>query len=126
MCRRCEELTEEVAWLRSELGIVSAATELQSARRAFNISTGQAMLLLRLHKAAGRVLSHYQLEESIPSPSGDRMSGDRIVKVYICRLRAAVGPGVIETAWGHGYRLTAHGLATVASAFSRERQRVGA
>lgn len=111
VCLERERLEEEIAYLRSELGIQVSLTDQASLRREYGMPRGDAALALRLYNAHGRVVSAESLEESIPSRHGGPVS-DRCVKivdVYICRIRKALGFEAIATACGLGYQMTPAG-----------------
>lgn len=122
MCARCAELEEEVAYLRSELGVQQDASLVDILKVRFGLVRGWAALLAALYRAKGRCVMRAQLEEAIPNPN-DRDRDDRIVSVYIALLRGALGKDAIATVWGSGYRLTESGLERVEAVLSTLPQR---
>lgn len=126
-CPRCEQLEEEVAYLKAELGLVVGSDDIQALRGAMRDAgspdrigrTSPASVVMALYRAKGRTLSKYQLMEAIPPR--DRAEDDRnekIVDVWICRARKGIGRDALENIWGKGYRLTPVGMARVAAILS--------
>lgn len=114
MCDRCDDLEERVAWLESELGL-RGELERVDVFRAAGLAPAEGLLVSRLYAARGRVVSREQLEEALPAidPAGERVC--HIVRCYVSRVRAKLGHDAIATIWGGGYRLTDHGMTTVAA-----------
>lgn len=127
MCERCADLEERVAWLESELRIQADATDYSRLRTAMrrNCSSGAnpwarknaILLVITLFRAAGRVRSRPQLMEAIPPLDRAREDNriNKCIDVWVCAARKMIGPGVIETVPGRGYRLTDGGVAKVAA-----------
>lgn len=61
--------------------------------------------LLALARRPGAAIARSWLVENVLDP--DKEGGDRTLDVHASRLRKKLGPGLIETAWGIGYRLAA-------------------
>lgn len=59
--------------------------------------------LLALARRPGAALTRSWLVENILDP--DREGNDRTLDVHASRLRKKLGPGLVETVWGIGYRL---------------------
>lgn len=111
MCDRCARLEErvagledEVAYLRSEMGLSVSATRVGLVRAALKLRPGCCKMLLAMFDAKGRVLNRFQLAEAHAHPNG----GDtlRAVNVHMCLIRKRLGQESIEGVWGVGYRLT--------------------
>lgn len=122
MCDRCEELEEEVAYLRSELGLNQDATDYQRLRvfmRGKSVNARQAArLILALYQAKGRAMSRLQLLDALPSPSDKEDRNPNLIGVMVCHARAGLGREAVENVWGHGYRLSDEGVAKVRSILS--------
>lgn len=103
-----ENLREQVAFYKSELGLVSDAGRHAIFRRRWKLTPYEASLLDALYSRAGRLMTRDLLMTKL-YPDGDEPE-IHIVNVFLCRLRRKVGPGLIETDWGHGYRLTPAGV----------------
>lgn len=117
LAQRIEALEAENAYLRGELGLSISLTNLWRLRRALGLSGIEATILLTHHAARGRVMSKIAIHEAFDANrEGDKAI--KIVDVMVCRIRKALGPDVIETAWGHGYALTEHGLLLVGRALA--------
>lgn len=120
-CSHCAELEEEVAWLRSELGLQQSA---DVKRRLYSAMTGgrnkdgrlQACdLVAALYSANGRPMTRMQIMEAVPSPSGNERDRDmKIVDVWVSVAKKSLGPDTIQALRGTGYYLTASGSARVA------------
>jgi DNA-binding response OmpR family regulator len=106
-----EELEEEVLFLRSELGIALEETSIQALISALGLTRSPVRLLLALHGHQGKVASTLSLMEACAHYQHDREM--KIVSLWVCRLRKALGHDAIENAWGKGYRLTSEGIAKV-------------
>lgn len=115
MCQRCEELEEEVAYLRSELGISINSGEVGVLRAAIRTlspgnragSVGVSRFVLALYHVHGRTLSKYQIMEALPPLNGgDDQRDPKIVDVWACAARKALGRDALENVWGRGVRLT--------------------
>jgi DNA-binding response OmpR family regulator len=111
MCQRCRDLADEVAYLKSELGLQYDEAELQRLQEAFALRRGPAQFLRVLRNAKGRVVPHLQVLEALP---GNEDRGLSLLAVYACNLRRALGEGALEAVRGVGYRLSRAGVARVA------------
>jgi DNA-binding response OmpR family regulator len=111
--RRVAELEEEVAYLKSELGLSIEATRIDAVKRAIGVPPRCAKLLLALHDAHGRVLRVHQLEAAIGGED-DRIAGSKIVNVLVWRLRRA--GDLVRNTWGLGYAITPLGAERVRQA----------
>lgn len=120
MCSRCDVLEEEVAFLKSELGLQAAADRVHTLRRELRMRPGVAALVLRLYDAKGRLVTKAQCVEAIPAVWADREErSDTINNVYVSHARQALGKTAIETCWGEGFRMTETGRAKVAEILGR-------
>lgn len=96
LAKRVAELEEVVAYLKSELGLSIAETNV-SALTAIGLERGQARAVMAMYDAKGRTLSVFQI--------GDAASLEpACVKQAVCRARRCI-PG-IKTEYGRGYSLT--------------------
>jgi len=73
------------------------------AGRPVTLTSHEFRVLSYLMHQGGRVVSRSELTEHIYAQDFDRESNT--VEVFIARLRRKLGPGVIETARGLGYRV---------------------
>lgn len=117
-----EELEEEVAYLRGELGMTRNAAVEGILRSAFKIAPSEVTLLLALYRARGKVLSREQLNEAVP-PKWSRVEdrASNLISVWVCRLRKKIGSDAIENQWDGKYALTATGIAKVQAALETAR-----
>lgn len=70
------------------------------------LTRGEAAALMALLAARPRSLDRYHLDAAVPARDHARDRDVRIVDVLICRLRKKLGPGVIETTPGLGWRIS--------------------
>lgn len=122
-CARCDVLEEEIAYLRSELGLQTELTMKRGLSRSLGLSPGELSLALALYRAKGRVVTSSFLEEILPDPRGN--AGERtlkLVQVYVCRLRRTLGFDAIDTIWGQGYQLMPKGREIIREALEGPRQ----
>lgn len=101
-CAHCAQLEEEVAFLRSELGQRYAATDVQIIADTFGLTPGVAHVLRQLYGANGHPVTPWQIAEGLP---GIEDRDPEISRVYICRIRKALGRDAVETVRTRGYRL---------------------
>ena len=120
MCARCEQLEERVAFLESELGLRQndeAVSVLHRAIRGTRRCGGGALQAARmvsvLYGARGMVRRDTILDAVPPAHGGDDERLPKIIDVWLCRARKALGHDAIETVWGHGLKLTDAGRARV-------------
>lgn len=111
-----EELEEEVAYLRREMGVAEHADLIWRLRSRFRISPGAIEMLLALYRAGGKTLNKSQLEFAVDAEGARDRDYGNIVNVYVCRIRKALGDDAIGTHWGRGFRLTPEGIALVDAA----------
>ncbi|MGQ3673860.1 response regulator [Xanthobacter sp. TB0136] len=84
----------------ASMSVVRAGTPIRLSRREFSI-------LHALMERPGHILSKAQLEERLYGWQEDVESNT--IEVHVHNVRAKLGPGVIETVRGVGYRLTGSG-----------------
>lgn len=108
-----DELVDEVAYLRGELGLSLSVTRADRLAKALGLTPSEAALALTLHSASGRTLSKYQLSEGMPQKWGGPDRDIKIIDVTICKLRGKIGKDTILTVWGRGYRLSDAGLSAL-------------
>lgn len=109
-CANCERLEEEVAWLKSELGIGARALIASDVSRSLGVRPQVAELILLLHASHGRIVTKERFGDEL-WPDVDRSTN--VLSVAISGARKALGYDAIETIWGKGFRLTAMGLSSV-------------
>ena len=113
-----EELVEEVAYLRSELG-ATTDHDRDKLIAALRTTLAEARILSALYAARGRPVSNWRLAEAAPP---GRMTADRndvaAVKVWISRIRRKLGADAVLTIHGLGYALSPAGMAIVDAALN--------
>ena len=132
VCDERDDLLEQVAYLREELGYASSAEEAAAFRALFGqpMRPAAARLLQRLYRANGEFVALNKLNAALP----DLESGYCVerVKVHVRNIRMALGDGAIETTCLKrvrdftAYRLTREGLAKVEAALIKREEREAA
>lgn len=115
-CEHCAELAEEVAWLRSELGLQEEASEVHRLELSLDLPRQLARLVLRLYRINGRVLPRAQADEMFGTLAGHEEYISNITSVHISRLRKRIGFDSITSVYGNGYCLTKRGREIVRDA----------
>jgi DNA-binding response OmpR family regulator len=113
-CENCELLRHQLAELRME----PTLDDLQALKSAFNLSMGQATLVMALYTAGGKAVTNNRLF-ALRRASHNNEAGIELLKVYACHIRRRLGKDALETIWGRGYRLTDIGIETVSNALGR-------
>jgi DNA-binding response OmpR family regulator len=72
------------------------------------LSTREASLLAAFARRAGEVLTRDELHRQVWELGFD--PGSNVIEVYVAALRRKLGPQVIETVRGRGYRLRVSAL----------------
>ncbi len=88
-----------------DLEIDSAAHEVRRSGEAIPLTATEFRLLLELARRPKQVFTRELLLERVWNY--DYLGDSRLVDVAVQRLRAKIGPGVLETVRGVGYRLRA-------------------
>lgn len=118
MCERCEELEEEVAYLRSELGLTKNATTTQAIRKRFGFSIAESELAYALYSTTNG-LSRPALEELLIRDKAAEYESNTL-SVYVSRIRQIAGRDFIETLNGFGYRMSPVGRARIYQALNSQ------
>ena len=113
-CIHCAAMADEIAELRSALGLSGRLTEQRAIERTFGLTRQQARLLQALYDAGGKVVPRLTLDSLVLKPEIYEDGSDAL-KVIVCRVRAKLGHEIIDTAEG-GYAITQAGRAMVSSA----------
>jgi hypothetical protein len=107
---RIEDLEEQVAYLRSELGLAEDLTKLEAIRTRLGLTPTVGKMLLALRASNGRVLSNGFLSDNFTTGKDE---AGKLVHIHIHRLRSKIGPDALKTSWGQGYYLTPEGIEIV-------------
>ena len=99
------KLQAEVAMLRQRLAMAEPDSLEVDLMVQHKLTRGEAALLTRLISARPRAVDRYTLEAAIPSRDHASDRNVKIVDVLLCKLRKKVGPHVIETLPGVGWRI---------------------
>lgn len=110
MCARCEDLEEEVAWLKSELGIQRSRDAEHRLAAKWGLSDRESQVLFHLVQRKGETASTHAIWEQFYG-DGSVDSDSKAIKVFVCYLRRKLPDGWIDTVWGRGFRLTSEALA---------------
>lgn len=108
-----EELEEEVAYLRGELGLTISAAAVGAVKAATGMSDGPARVLLALYHSKGRPLAKYQILDAAPAQRTERDRDPKLADVWINRIREAAGHDTVRTIWGRGHAITPDGIIVV-------------
>jgi hypothetical protein len=117
---RIAELEDEVAWLRSELGLQLLDERAARLAAAFRLSVQEARALEALAAMKpGRHLSGRLLLERITDGLDDRRAEDpgKQPQVLVWRLRRRLGRDAVINLHGFGYRLSDAARARVQAVF---------
>lgn len=126
MTRRClaavarEDLEDLVVFYEDVLGVREDLDRLSLLRKAFGLPPGPAWLLSRLVAADGRLFRRDALMDYLPANDEVHDRSDKVIDVYLCRIRKALGADGIETERGIGWRLTPLGRLRVKQAMKEQ------
>lgn len=115
-CARCEELEEEIAYLKSELGQVSDVSVLAIMRTLYGIRPQASRIIEKLYRARPRVLNKIRISEALVG-DGD---SERLVDVFVSHARKALGRDAILTHWGAGYSIGPLGIAAMEASLAAQ------
>lgn len=104
-----EELEELIAYYEDVLGVRENVERVAQLRQAFRLPAGPAWLLSRLVAADGRLFRRDALIDHLPANDSSLDRNEKIIDVYMVRIRKALGADGVETVWGVGWRLTPAG-----------------
>lgn len=131
-CQHCEELKDEIAFLKRELGLQADADLVSTVHHALRQTRKtnregrlqSAHFIALLYRAHGRMVSYDALLGTVPGIGGiDREFG--LVKVWAHGARKALGHDAIETVWGRGFRMTEIGMKRVAELLGKPSDLIG-
>lgn len=111
--RRVEDLEEQVAYWKSEAGVVSDARWAARVREHYRVRPAHAQVLIDFATARDHFLPSDHLARGYADPLEDPQNQ---LKVYICQIRRITGRNRIETLWGAGFRISSD-FATEIKAF---------
>lgn len=121
---RYDELVEENAWLKRELGIIQDAGVVTRLKDVFNLSGTEAKLLAAMHTRGGKTLTKDAAMNILYSDRPNDEPDRKIIDVYACKIRGKVrhvtGENAIGTEWGVGYFLTPEGIEAADRAMALE------
>ncbi len=99
------KLQAEVAMLRQRLCMAEPDRAEVALMVQHKLTRGEAALLTTLMAARPRPVDRYSLEAAIPARDHASDRNIKIVDVLLCKLRKKLGPDVIETVSGLGWRI---------------------
>ena len=97
-----EELVEELAWRRSEMGEGVLAYEVEAVRAAFGLTAQQAHAALILYRAKDRGVTRAALLDQLPNYHRSDDTLGKSVGVVVHFIRARMGKAAVKTL-GHGH-----------------------
>jgi len=118
---RIAALEDEIAYLKSELGLSQAAHPRLMLQHVFALAPQESWLLNTLYQAHGRVLNREFLAENVPGFHDER--DPQLINVLVSKLRRKLGRERSYIRYLHGYRgyqLSADGMALCAYALACE------
>ena len=105
-------LEAENARLKAEVEILRRRTTLSEADQAaaalmlaHRLTRGEAEVLAALLQARPRPMDRWALIAALSPRDHARARGEKLADVMVSKLRARLGPGVIETVPGAGWRI---------------------
>lgn len=101
-----DELEDLVFFYEDVLGVHDDLERLSAIRKAFGLSRGPAWMLSRLIAADGRLFRRDALMDYLPANDPVHDRGEKLIDVYVCKIRRQLGADAVETEWGIGWRLT--------------------
>ena len=113
-----EDLIEELAWRRSEMGEGIRAHEIDALRGTFGLTPQESHAVLILYRAKERGVTRAALLEQLPSKHRSEDAIGDHVRVVVSHVRRKMGRTVIKTFGdGHGrYAMPPDARARVAAA----------
>lgn len=120
MCDRCAALEDEVAWLKSELGLVVQQSDSYRQRRAIGLSPSEYYVARLLYDQRKRdFVSAWVLIDGLEPLSSSENVSSNTLKVYLSRIRRRLGgKDTILSVWSHGYRMSESGAAAYEKALA--------
>lgn len=122
-CAHCEELREEIRFLKRERDLQRIQDQVTCLKVHFGLSPAEAHILSVLYAASGRVLSNVQIDDMTPAPVVGEDRQLKHVDVRICRIRKKLGAAAIQNVWGRGHFLTDIGRLQVEEALEGQKAR---
>jgi DNA-binding response OmpR family regulator len=101
-----EDLAALCAYYEDILGLDEDQERVQALKAAFNLTNAPAWVLSRLVAADGRAFSKAALLDQLPRSLSGEDRSEKLIQVYMWRLRKALGADAFETVPRFGYRLT--------------------
>lgn len=113
-----DDLVEELAWRRSEMGEGIRAHEIDSLRGTFGLTPQESHAVLILYRAKERGVTRAALLEHLPSKHRNEDAIGDHVRVVVSHIRRKMGRTTIKTFGdGHGrYSMPPDARARVAAA----------
>lgn len=124
MCN-CQEVRELRAYVREledklDRAIVPDLSEnrVRQMRELWPKLPPAAIKLLLVLYDAKRLMSKVDIEAGVPAKDEFNERSQKIVDVYVCRIRQVLGHDTIRTYWSEGYQLTEVGRKIVTAALA--------
>ena len=113
---KIEELKEENAFLRRELGLIADDGVEGAVQMAFGLTVTESKVLMALYQRPGRTVHQNTMMDILYQYRADSEPCVKIIDVYICRVRAKIGKCAIKNVVGRGYMITEAGAQQIRSA----------
>lgn len=119
---RVQELEDENAFLRRQLGIEADRDTVRKLAAALNITHHEAHLLSLLYAKRGGTVSRNGLMDAMYAGPDDEPN-IKIIDVWVCKLRRKIGAQTILTLYCMGYGLSPEGQELCRRAIAGEYRR---
>ena len=120
-CPRCEELRIRIKELEEQLATSYGDRSAAIIKSHHGLSDNEAAALMMLFKANGRPVQNWFIIENLPARRSTEYKNEaNVLRVIIHSIRNKVGQTAIETAWGHGYKMSPSGLEMLQALLKRK------
>lgn len=110
LSERIADLEEQVAYLKSELGISRDMAIAARFKKAFGLTRGESSIVAMLYSSRFKAFTKDQLFEATRDAGRSEEPGMKVVDVLMYRVRRRLGYQSICTIHNRGYALTPYGV----------------
>ncbi|MBV8592696.1 MAG: winged helix-turn-helix domain-containing protein [Caulobacteraceae bacterium] len=112
---RIAELEAENAWLKGDRD----GDDVARLHDAYDLTATEGKVVLTLYRARGRTVSVDFIVERALDPDREYLGNATIVNTHISHCREKMPPGMIDTVWHVGRRLSPKGLRVLDALFGK-------